>query len=115
MSTAWGLEGSECSSKQRKYNSVPSYTVPPSGTVTLRVAWAASRSTVSTSHVPAGHNEQDALPDAGLYLPSPHSKHVPPSAPENPELHRQADTVPLPAEDSEPAGQLIQEPAPEGL
>ena len=49
MSTAWGLEGSECSSKQRKYNSVPSYTVPPSGTVTLRVAWAASRSTVSTS------------------------------------------------------------------
>ena len=47
-STAWGLGGSTCS-KQRKYNSVPSYTVPPSGTVTLRVAWAASESTVSTS------------------------------------------------------------------
>ena len=47
-STAWGLGGSTCS-KQRKYNSVPSYTVPPSGTVTLRVAWAASKSTVSTS------------------------------------------------------------------
>jgi hypothetical protein len=48
-STAWGLGGSTCS-KQRNYNSVPSYTVPPSGTVTLRVAWAASQSTVSTSN-----------------------------------------------------------------
>jgi hypothetical protein len=47
-STAWGLGGSTCS-KQRKYNTVPSYTVPPSGTVTLRVAWAASESTVWTS------------------------------------------------------------------
>jgi len=47
-STAWGLGGGTCS-KQRKYNSVPSYTVPPSGTVTLRVAWAGSRSTISTS------------------------------------------------------------------
>ena len=65
--------------------------------------------------VPAGHDEQVAFPDAGLYLPAPHAEHVPPSVPENPELHRQADTVPLPAEDSEPAGQLIHEPAPEGL
>ena len=65
--------------------------------------------------VPAGHDEQVALPEAGLYLPAPHAKHVPPSVPENPELHRQADTVPLPEEDSEPAGQLIHEPAPEDL
>ena len=48
-STAWGLEGSTCS-KQRKYNSVPSYTVPPSGTVILRVAWATGQSTVYTSN-----------------------------------------------------------------
>ena len=47
-STLWGLVGGTCS-KQRRYNTVPSYTVPPSGTVTLRVAWAASESTVSTS------------------------------------------------------------------
>ena len=65
--------------------------------------------------VPAGHNEQVALPDAGLYLPRSQAKHVPPSAPENPELQRHADTVSPPAEDSEPAGQLIHEPAPEGL
>jgi hypothetical protein len=65
--------------------------------------------------VPAGHDEQAALPEAGLYLPAPHAEHVPPTVPENPALHRQADTVPLPAEDSEPAGQLIHEPAPEGL
>jgi hypothetical protein len=48
-STAWGLGGGTCS-KQRKYNSVPSYAVPPSGTVTLRVAWAAIESTVYTSN-----------------------------------------------------------------
>jgi hypothetical protein len=48
-STAWGLGGNTCS-KQRKYNSVPSYTVPSSGTVTLRVAWATSESTVYTSN-----------------------------------------------------------------
>ena len=47
-STLWGLVGGTCS-KQRRYNTVPSYTVPPSGTVTLRVAWATSESTVSTS------------------------------------------------------------------
>ena len=35
-STLWGLVGGTCS-KQRRYNTVPSYTVPPSGTVTLRV------------------------------------------------------------------------------
>ena len=57
--------------------------------------------------VPAGHNEQVALPDAGLYLPRSQDKNFPPSAPENPELHRHADTVSLSAEDSEPAGQLI--------
>jgi hypothetical protein len=65
--------------------------------------------------VPAGHDEQVALPDAGLYLPAPQAKHIPPSAPENPELHRHADTVSLPAEDCELAGQLLHEPAPEGL
>ena len=48
-SAVWGLAGGTCS-KQRRYNAVPSsYTVPPSGTVILRVAWAASESTVSTS------------------------------------------------------------------
>ena len=65
--------------------------------------------------VPAGHDEQGALPDAGLYLPAPQAKHAPPSAPVNPELQRQANTVSLPAEDSESAGQLLHEPAPEGL
>ena len=65
--------------------------------------------------VPAGHDEQGALPDAGLYLPAPQAKHAPPSAPVNPELQRQASTVSLPAEDSESGGQLIHEPAPEGL
>ncbi len=65
--------------------------------------------------VPAGHDEQVALPEAGLYLPAPHAKHVPPSVPENPELQRQADIVSLPADDSELAGQLLHEPAPEGL
>ena len=47
-STAWGLGGSTCS-RQRRYNTVPSFTVPSSGTVTLRVAWATSKSTVYTS------------------------------------------------------------------
>ena len=47
-STAWGLGGGTCSN-QRMYNTVPSFTVPPSGTVTLRVAWATGRSTVYTS------------------------------------------------------------------
>jgi len=47
-STAWGLGDGTCSN-QRMYNTVPSFTVPPSGTVTLRVAWATGRSTVYTS------------------------------------------------------------------
>jgi hypothetical protein len=47
-SRAWGLGGDTCSN-QRMYNTIPSFTVPPSGTVTLRVAWATGRSTVYTS------------------------------------------------------------------